>query len=103
MFSLIMFLRVPAVVALFCIQGAVFGAYPLIVRTILNRNVTSAARRATVISLESMACRIVFGLLVAVSGWCLEWWDLSHTIAFVVAAGCLPFLILALTRRKTDS
>ena len=102
MFSLLAFLRVPAVVALFCIQGAVFGAYPLVVRTILNRNVASAARRATVISLESMACRVGFGVLVAVSGWCLEWWDLKYTIAFVATAGCIPFVILALTRRTAD-
>ena len=38
--------------------------------------------------------------LVAVSGWCLEWWGLRDTIVFLMAAGCVPFAILALTRTR---
>ena len=92
------FMRVPAVVAVFCVQGAVFGAYPLVIRTMLNRHVASAARRATTISLESMACRIAFGLIVGLSGWSLELWGLTPTMVLTTLAGCLPLLFLIFRR-----
>ena len=41
--------------ALFQVQGAVFGAYPVAMRSLLNRLVPTPERRATVLSVESMA------------------------------------------------
>ena len=102
MFALLAVVRAPAVAALFCIQGAVFGAYPLIVRPILNRHVSSPARRATTLSLESMACRVAFGLVVAGAGFSMDLWTLEITLAATAVLACLPFLaLLATSRRRT--
>lgn len=100
MFGLLAVLRVPAVAAVFCIQGAVFGAYPLVVRTLLNHRVSSSARRATTISLESMACRIAFGLVVAFAGRAIDWWGLTTTILIVAGLACVPLLLLLKPRGR---
>ncbi|MHC4957632.1 MAG: MFS transporter [Planctomycetota bacterium] len=91
MYAGLLALQTPAVIALFCIQGAAFGVYPLLVRTILNRHVSSAANRATTISLESMACRIAFSLVAVGAGWGMGHWGLNWTMAAAAAAACLPF------------
>lgn len=103
MFALLGAVRVPAVAALFCIQGAIFGAYPLVVRTILNRHVASAARRATVLSLESMACRVVFGVVVALLGHALDRMALATVIWLAAATACVPFLLLPLVGGRDSS
>jgi hypothetical protein len=99
MFALLSLVRIPLAAALFCIQGAVFGAYPLVVRSVLNRHVPSASRRATILSIESMACRIVFGLVAAFSARALGGLGLAGAIAVTTAAGCLPFALLPLLKR----
>jgi len=101
MFAFLAVVRVPAVAAVFCLQGAVFGAYPLIVRPILNRHVSSSARRATTISLESMACRIAFGFVVAGAGYSMDLLSLEITIALTAALGCLPLVALLATGRRS--
>ena len=102
MFALLLVVRTPWVIALFCIQGAVFGIYPLI-RTILNRHVGSASRRATVISIESMACRVAFGLIALFTGVALESYGLNWAIAATTVAGCVPLVTVILIRRRTRS
>jgi MFS family permease len=99
MFALLALVRIPLAAALFCIQGAVYGAYPLVVRSILNRHVPSASRRATILSIESMVCRIAFGLVAALSARALGGLGLAGAIAVTTAAGCLPFAFLPLLRR----
>jgi len=99
MFSLLLWIRTPLVVALFCIQGAVFGIYPLL-RTILNRHIGSSARRATVMSIESMACRIAFGLIALFAGVALERFGLNWAIVATTMAGLVPLLALLLVRRR---
>ncbi|MHC4493737.1 MAG: MFS transporter, partial [Planctomycetota bacterium] len=47
MFWLLTQLKLPPAALLFCIQGVAFGAYPVLVRSILNRLVPRAERRAT--------------------------------------------------------
>jgi predicted MFS family arabinose efflux permease len=103
MFALLAMVRIPLAAALFCIQGAVFGAYPLVVRSILNRHVPSASRRATILSIESMACRIAFGLVVAFGAQALGGLGLAGAIAVTTAAGCLPFALLPLLRKADRS
>ena len=89
----------PIGASLFCIQGVVFGAYPLVVRSLLNRLAPSPERRATVLSLESMACRVSFGLLVVFSGWALDNHGLDWALAATAALACVPFLVLPILRR----
>jgi MFS family permease len=92
-------LKLPAAALLFCIQGAAFGAYPVLVRSILNRLVPRAERRATVLSIESFACRIAFGPLTILAGWSLGAMGLDAALAVVALAACIPFVILPLLRR----
>ena len=92
-------LKLPAAALLFCIQGAVFGAYPVLVRSILNRLVPRAERRATVLSIESFACRIAFAPLTILAGWSLGALGLDAALAVVALAACIPFVILPLLRR----
>ncbi len=99
MYALLLAARTPAAAALFCIQGAVFGAYPLVVRTMLNRLMASGARRATTLSIESMACRIIFGMVTVFAGWALGHWGHSVAIGVTALLGCAPFLLVPLFRR----
>ena len=98
MMALLIPLRVPAAAALFMIQGAAFGAYPLVVRGLLNRLVRSPDRRATVLSLESMACRVVFGLVIVFAGWSLDRYGLSFALAATALLGCVPLALAPLIR-----
>lgn len=91
--------KMPAAALLFCIQGAVFGAYPLTTRSILNRLVPGAERRATTLSIESLACRIAFVPLVLFSGWGLEHLGLDGALAATTGLACLPFLVMWLLPR----
>ncbi len=100
MFGLLLAFRMPAASLLFCIQGAVFGAYPLVTRTILNRLVRSADRRATVLSIESMACRVGMGLIALLAGWAIDAVSLRAAILLALAGGCLPFLALPFLKRE---
>lgn len=88
----------PLAATLFLLQGAVFGTYPLLVNTALNRRVPSAERRATVLSIQSMACRLAFAVVTPLAGLLLERFGLSTAIAATTAASCIPFLLLLTTR-----
>lgn len=99
MFGGMIALRAPAAALLFCIQGAVFGAYPLVTRAILNRLVRGADRRATVLSIESMACRVGMGLMALLAGWALDRYSFDAAVAITVAIACIPFVFLPLLRR----
>ncbi len=100
MFLGLAFVRVPVVAALFVLQGDVFGAYPLVIRTMLNREIPSAARRATVLSLESMACRVVFGLLICFSGDLRAAAGLTGAILITAALAFVPLLFLRRRERR---
>jgi predicted MFS family arabinose efflux permease len=99
MFGGLMVFRAPAMALLFCIQGAVFGAYPLVTRAILNRLVRGADRRATVLSIESMVCRVGMGLMALLAGWALDVYSLNSAMAITVGIACIPFAFLPLLRR----
>ena len=93
----------PIAVALFCVQGAVIGAYPTAVRTMLNRLVPQAARRATTLSVESMACRLIYAVVVVLLGWSLEAFTLAQALLISVSIGCLPFMLMALLQRENPA
>ena len=94
MFVLLIVVRAPTAAALFCIQGAMFGVYPLLMRTLLNRLVPSPERRATILSIESMVCRVAFALVAVWAGWALDVWGLNWAMAATALVGCIPFAAL---------
>ncbi len=88
-------------VALFALQSIVLGVHPTVVRTLLNRRVSSDAHRATLLSIESLACRLGTTLVSVFAGWSLGVWPLDQAILASAALACLPFLALPwLTRSK---
>jgi predicted MFS family arabinose efflux permease len=96
MFLLLAVAKVPAAAALFFVQGAAFGLYPPLTRSLLNRLVPSAARRATILSLDSLACRLAFGPLAVFSGWALGRLGLDAALAATALLACVPFLMIPL-------
>jgi len=92
-------LKAPAAALIFCIQGVVFGAYPVVTRSILNRLVPAPERRATTLSIESLACRLAFTPLTAMAGWALGAFGLDPAMAATALMACLPFLLVPLLRR----
>lgn len=99
MFLLLATLRAPAAALLFCVQGAVFGVYPLVIRSLLNRLVPSAERRATVLSLESLACRVAFAPLALFTGWATGALGFAPAMAGTALLACIPFALLPLLPR----
>ena len=99
MFLLLATVRAPGASFLFCVQGAVFGVYPLVIRSILNRLVPSADRRATVLSLESLACRIAFAPLALFTGWATGALGFAAAMAGTALLACVPFALLPLLPR----
>jgi len=99
MYAALLPLRMPAAALLFTVQGAVFGAHPLVVRSLLNRRVRSSHRRATVLSLESLACRLAFAAVAVYAGWALHRLSLSAALATTAAICCIPWACLPFLRR----
>jgi predicted MFS family arabinose efflux permease len=98
MFLLLALLRLPAAAALFCVQGAAFGLYPPLTRLLLNRRVPSPRRRATILSLDSLACRLMFSPLAVFAGWALGSLGLAPAMAATALLACVP-IVMIVTRR----
>jgi predicted MFS family arabinose efflux permease len=98
MFLLLALLRAPLAAALFCVQGAAFGLYPPLTRLLLNRRVPSARRRATILSLDSLACRLAFGPIAVFAGWALGSVGLAGAMAATALLACVP-IVMILSRR----
>jgi predicted MFS family arabinose efflux permease len=98
MFLLLALARFPAAAAFFCVQGAAFGLYPPLTRFLLNRRVPSAQRRATILSLDSLACRIAFSPLAVFAGWALEGLGLRGAMAATALLACVPIVMLRMRR-----
>jgi len=92
--------RSPAAAALYCIQGACFGLYPLVVRAQLNPLVPSRRRRATILSMESLACRLAFAPLALFAGRALDGLGLGRALPATAALACLPLLALPFLPRR---
>ena len=89
-----------AAAILFTIQGACFGAYPVLTRTLLNRRVPSTERRATILSIESMTCRVAFAGVAVFAGWGLGGLGLNASLLWTAALCCVPFLLIPLLPRE---
>lgn len=87
-------------VALLGIQAAALGVHPTVVRTLVNRFATSAAHRATLLSLESLACRLATGAVAAFAGWSLGALPLQTAVLASAGLACLPFLALPWLRER---
>jgi len=98
MFLLLSLARFPAAAGLFLVQGAAFGLYPPLTRFLLNRRVPSARRRATILSIDSLACRLAFSPLAVLAGWALGGLGLSGAMAATALLACVPIAVLALKR-----
>jgi hypothetical protein len=98
MFLLLALLGHPAAAALFCIQGAAFGLYPPLTRFLLNRQVPSARRRATILSLDSLACRLAFGPIAVFAGFSLGAIGVTGAMAATALLACVP-IVMILRRR----
>ncbi|MAE94387.1 MAG: hypothetical protein CL910_06980 [Deltaproteobacteria bacterium] len=96
----IAFLRTPAVALLFGVQGIALGLYPVAMRAVLNRRIPEAEHRATVLSIESLACRLGFAATALVVGSRLEAESLGVAIAAVLAIGLAPIGLAGLLRRS---
>lgn len=100
MFLVLPHARTPAAAALFCIQGFAFGLFPPLTRFLLNRLVPSARRRATILSLDSFACRLAFSPLSVLAGWALGHVGLGGAMAATALLACVPILVMPLLKRS---
>jgi predicted MFS family arabinose efflux permease len=99
MYALLIPANAPVAISLFCVQGAAIGAYPIAVRTMLNRLVPSAEKRATTLSIESLACRLCYGVVVILFAWLLDALSLYQALPLVALLGCVPFALMWLLPR----
>ena len=100
MFLLLPLAKTPAAAALFLVQGAAFGLYPVLTRHMLNRLVPTARRRTTILSLDSLACRVAFSPMAVFSGWALGNMGLDAALLATAALACVPILMIPLLRRS---
>ncbi len=82
--------RAPPAALLFCIQGMVLGVYPVAMRALLNARIDDPRHRATVLSIESLACRLAFATTALAFGGLLEGGSLGAAILAVILLGVLP-------------
>lgn len=83
--------RVPAMALVFTIQGVMLGILPVVVRTVLNARIPDASHRATVLSIESLLCRLAFAAVALMTGLLLETTTTQIAIAAIIALGLIPF------------
>ena len=77
------------------VQAGTKGLYSPLVKPILNREITDSSRRATVLSVESIARRIATGLVSLIAAF----YGAYSAIYLCGALGLAGFCILALTNR----
>ena len=88
----LVWLRVPAAALFFIVQGIALGLQPVVVRTVLNRRIHDPAHRATVLSIESLACRLAFGLVALVFGVLIDFTDLNVALGVSLGLALLPIV-----------
>ncbi len=103
LFLLLPLLGAAGAAALFCVQGAAFGLYPVLTRHLLNRLVPSARRRATILSLDSLACRVAFCPMAVFAGWALGQEGLDVALVATAALACVPIPLILLLRSRDAS
>ena len=89
----------PWALSLLAIQAAAKGLYSPLVKPILNREITDSGRRATVLSVESIARRIATGVISVFAAF----YGAYSGIYVCAALGLGGFLALAATHRYAPS
>ncbi len=87
-------------IGVLAIQAAANGLYSPLVKPLLNNEIDDSRRRATVLSVESMARRIAFGLFSPAIGQVMDSWG---TRAGLTACGVFGLLGLMALARAGDS
>ena len=89
-------------VALMAVQAVVNGLYSPFSKELINREFEDSGRRATVLSVESMARRLVFGAFTPVAGALIDRHGLPWGLYACAAVGLAgtALLIVAAARRK---
>jgi len=89
----------PLILALLGVHAAANGLCSPLVKPLLNREISDSSRRATILSVESIARRGLTGLFIPVAGL----WNESGAMYVAGALGLLGLLLLALHRPKLRS
>jgi hypothetical protein len=78
------------------VQAVAIGMYSPLVKTMLNRQITDSSRRATILSIESIARRTAKGLFSPVAGY------MGATSAMYLCGGIgfVGFVVLAVVAAK---
>jgi MFS family permease len=88
-------LAAPFALIVLAVQGAINGVYSPLVKPIINREITDSGRRATVLSVESIARRAAIGVVSLVAAG----YGAYSAIYWCGALGLAGFAILALGSR----
>ncbi len=87
----------PAGLGLFAVYALANGIYSPLSKELLNREITDSAQRATVLSVESAARRLVFGAFAPVAGMLIDRDALSAGLQATGVLGIVGAGILALS------
>jgi predicted MFS family arabinose efflux permease len=101
-FFLLGTLRGPLVLVVMGIQAAANGLYSPLVKLMLQRQIAESHRRATVLSVESMARRTAFGLFSPIAGGVMTAWGPGVGLLLCGVVGLVGLVALA-TRRAVES
>ena len=82
----------PWALCMLAVQAAANGVYSPLVKPILNRQITDSGRRATVLSIESIARRAATGVFIPIIGL----YGLDTAIYICGVAACAGLVLLAL-------
>ena len=101
MFALLPATSGAAAVAVLCAQALPLGALPVIVSALLNDRIANGEHRATLLSLESLLSRGLYGAAALGLGWGLDRAGLSPVLLAVGAVGILPLALVGFVARAT--
>jgi MFS family permease len=94
-------MRGPLALVVMAIQAAANGLYSPLVKLMLQREIAESHRRATVLSVESMARRLAFGVFSPVAGFVMHAWGPGPGLMLCGLAGLVGMVALsAATRRE---
>jgi MFS family permease len=82
-------------IGVLAVQAVANGLYSPLVKPLLNNEIDDSRRRATVLSVESMARRVAFGLFAPAIGVVMELWGTNAGLAACGVFGLLGLLALA--------
>ena len=91
----------PLALVVMGIQAAANGLYSPLMKVMLQREIAESHRRATVLSVESMARRLAFGVFSPAAGFVMEAWGPAPGLMLCGLAGLIGMIALsAATRRE---